>query len=124
MSGYKILKPYFKMLIVGLPCRTRSLKLSFRLLGTDWIKREVQYFHESGSASIQKSESLPAQKGAVSSTLSFAGRIAKPLRGGGGGVVPNAATETPAASVVPANPLNRVQNEERYAVFYYYRGVA
>lgn len=52
MSGYKILKPYFKMLTDGLPCRTRSLKLSFRLSRTDWIKLEVQ--HESRSASIQK----------------------------------------------------------------------
>lgn len=59
---------------------------------------------------------LPAQKGAVSSPLSFAGRIAKPLRGGGGGgIVPSAATETPAASVVSASSLTRVQNEERYA---------
>jgi len=55
-----------------------------------------------------------AQKGAVSSPLSFAGRIAKPLRGGGGGVVPRASTETVAApvAVAPANPLSRVQNEE------------
>jgi hypothetical protein len=73
-------------------------------------------FHESGSASIQKSDFLPAQKGAVSSPLSFAGRIAKPLRGGGGGVVPSAATQPPAATVVSPNPLTRVQNEERYAI--------
>jgi len=55
-----------------------------------------------------------AQKGAVPSPLSFAGRIAKPLRGGGGGVVPRASTETVAApvAVAPANPLSRVQNEE------------
>ncbi|KAH9997258.1 kinesin heavy chain [Russula vinacea] len=53
-----------------------------------------------------------AQKVAVSSPLSFAGRIAKPLRGGGGGVVPSAATEPPVATAVPANPLSRVQNEE------------
>jgi kinesin family member 5 len=56
---------------------------------------------------------LSAQKGAVSSPLSFAGRIAKPLRGGGGGTVPRA--ETAAPPVVPANSLARVQNEERYA---------
>jgi kinesin family member 5 len=117
MSGYRISKRYFKMPTAGLPCRIRSLKLSFRLSGTDWIKREVQYFHESGSASTPNSECLPAQKGAVSSPLSFAGRIAKPLRGGGGGgIVPSAATETPAASVVSANSLTRVQNEERYAI--------
>jgi hypothetical protein len=101
----------------GLPCRIRSLKLSFRLSGIDWIKREVQYFHESGSSSTPNSEFLPAQKGAVSSPLSFAGRIAKPLRGGGGGgIVPSAATETPVATVGSANPLTRAQNEERYAI--------
>jgi kinesin family protein 5 len=53
-----------------------------------------------------------AQKGAVSSPLSFAGRIAKPLRGGGGGgIVPSAAAETP-ATPISANSLTRVQNEE------------
>lgn len=113
MSGYKISKPYFRMLTAGLLCRTRSLKLNFRLSRTDWIRREV---HNSGSASIQKSDFLLAQKGAVSSPLSFAGRIAKPLRGGGGGVVPSPVTETPAATAVSVNPLTRVQNEERYAL--------
>jgi len=53
-----------------------------------------------------------AQKAAVPSTLAFAGRIAKPLRGGGGGVVSSATAETPAAPVVSVNPLARVQNEE------------
>lgn len=50
MSGYKISKPYFRMLTGGLLCRTRSLKLNFRLSRTDWIRREV---NNSGSASIQ-----------------------------------------------------------------------
>jgi kinesin family protein 5 len=113
-SGYKISKPYFKMLTGGLPCRTRSLRHSFRLSRTDWIKLEVQY--KSCFVSIQRSEFLPAQKSAVPSPLSFAGRIAKPLRGGGGGVVPSAATETPVATVVSVNPLSRVQNEEGYAI--------
>lgn len=57
----------------------------------------------------------PAQKSVVPSPLSFAGRIAKPLRGGGGGVVPRATTETTASTIVPTNPLTKVQNEERYA---------
>ena len=71
----------------------------------------------SGSAPTPNSEFLLAQKGAVSSPLSFAGRIAKPLRGGGGGgIMPSATTETPAATVVSANPITRVQNEERYAI--------
>ena len=56
MSGYRISKRYFKMPTAGLPCRIRSLKLSFRLSGTDWTKREVQYFHKSGSASTPNSE--------------------------------------------------------------------
>ncbi|KAI9510900.1 kinesin heavy chain [Russula earlei] len=53
-----------------------------------------------------------AQKGAVSSSLSFAGRIAKPLRGGGGGVVPSVTTEKPPAAVMSPNALVKVQNEE------------
>ncbi|KAI0302054.1 kinesin heavy chain [Russula brevipes] len=53
-----------------------------------------------------------AQKAAIPSTLAFAGRIAKPLRGGGGGVVSSATAETPAAPIVSVNPLARVQNEE------------
>jgi len=51
-----------------------------------------------------------AQKAAV--PLPFAGRIAKPLRGGGGGVVSSATAVTPAAPIVSVNPLARVQNEE------------
>jgi len=51
-----------------------------------------------------------AQKAAPS--LSFAGRIAKPLRGGGGGIVPTAAVPTATATAAPATPLGRVQNEE------------
>jgi kinesin family protein 5 len=115
MSGYRTSKRYFKMPTGGLPCRIRSLKVSFRPSGIDWIKREVQYFHESGSSSTPNSEFLAAQRGAISSPLSFAGRIAKPLRGGGGGIVPSPASETPGATVVSANPLTRAQNEERYA---------
>jgi hypothetical protein len=56
MSGYRISKRYFKMPTAGLPCRIRSLKLSFRLSRTDWTKREVQYFLKSGSASTPNSE--------------------------------------------------------------------
>jgi kinesin family member 5 len=70
------------------------------------------YIHGTSSASICNLEYFPAQK-AAPSPLSFAGRIAKPLRGGGGGIVPNAAIQTPTATAVPTNPLSRVQNEER-----------
>jgi hypothetical protein len=104
------------MPIVGLPFRTRSLKLSFRLSRTDWIKQEVQYIHEPDThLSGDLKFFFPAQKSSVSSPLSFAGRIAKPLRGGGGGTVPRATSEMAAPPVVPVNPLARVQNEERYA---------
>ncbi|KAH9001249.1 kinesin heavy chain [Lactarius akahatsu] len=53
-----------------------------------------------------------AQKAATPSPLSFAGRIAKPLRGGGGGVVPNTTIQTPTGPSVSVNPLSRVQNED------------
>jgi len=46
MSGYRISRRFFKMPTAGLLCRIRSLKLSFRLSRTDWIKREVQYFRQ------------------------------------------------------------------------------
>ncbi|KAI0306556.1 kinesin [Multifurca ochricompacta] len=59
-----------------------------------------------------------AQKAAVPSPLSFAGRIAKPLRGGGGGVVPSATIQAPTGMAVSTNPLSRIQNEERSALFF------
>lgn len=53
-----------------------------------------------------------AQKAAASSPLSF-GRIAKPLRGGGGAASTNASSTNPSAGASAANPLARVQNDER-----------
>ena len=53
-----------------------------------------------------------AQKAAVSSPLSF-GRIAKPLRGGGGASTTNAGSTSPPVGASGANPLARVQNDER-----------
>jgi kinesin family member 5 len=53
-----------------------------------------------------------AQKAAAASPLSF-GRIAKPLRGGGGSQQPSVGATsniTPGGS--NANPLSRIQNEE------------
>lgn len=50
-----------------------------------------------------------ASKAATTSTLNF-GRIAKPLRGGGGSAAP-AGSPIP-TSVPSANPLARLQNEE------------
>lgn len=52
---------------------------------------------------------LTAQKLVASSPLSF-GRIAKPLRGGGG--VSNASSTIPPVAASSANPLARLQNEE------------
>lgn len=62
-----------------------------------------------------KFASVSAQKAASSSPLSF-GRIAKPLRGGGG----NAAAITgtgPSPTAGSANPLARLQNEDSGCVF-------
>jgi hypothetical protein len=53
MNGYRTLKLYSKMPIVGLPFRTRSLKPSFRLSRTDWTKQEVQYIHEPDSPLLE-----------------------------------------------------------------------
>ena len=53
-----------------------------------------------------------AQKAAASSPLSF-GRIAKPLRGGGGSASTNASSTSPSVGASAASPLSRVQNDER-----------
>ncbi len=59
---------------------------------------------------ISFSEICPiAQKVPTSSSLSF-GRIAKPLRGGGGAAL--STTTASAGPSVTSNPLSRVQNEE------------
>ena len=58
---------------------------------------------------------LVAQKAAVPGSLSF-GRIAKPLRGGGG-AAPAASTSPislAGAGASPSNPLARLQNEDGY----------
>jgi len=74
------------------------------------------------SASLQNLYSFfSAQKAATPSPLSFAGRIAKPLRGGGGGVVPNTTIQTPAGLPVSVNPLSRVQNEDGYVSLFFVR---
>src|SRR5712671_4362563 len=49
MNGYRISNLCCKMPTVGLPCRTRSLKPSFRLTRIDWIKQEVESIHEPDS---------------------------------------------------------------------------
>ncbi|VDB83016.1 unnamed protein product [Peniophora sp. CBMAI 1063] len=54
-----------------------------------------------------------AQKAATTSSLSFAGRIAKPLRGGGGAApVPSGPTPISGGGAASGSPLARLQNEE------------
>lgn len=65
----------------------------------------LNYYSES-----RKTEIYPvAQKVPASSSLSF-GRIAKPLRGGGG-AAPSPTTASAGPSIT-SNPLARIQNEE------------
>ncbi|KAI0341612.1 kinesin heavy chain [Trametopsis cervina] len=52
-----------------------------------------------------------AQKAAASSPLSF-GRIAKPLRGGGGVTAPATSSTSPTLGPSSSNPLTRLQNDE------------
>lgn len=60
---------------------------------------------------------VPAQKAATTSSLSFAGRIAKPLRGGGGAApVPSGPTPISGGGAAYGSPLARLQNEEGYVV--------
>ncbi|KAF5315859.1 hypothetical protein D9611_004708 [Ephemerocybe angulata] len=69
-----------------------------------------QKFEAQLQAVKERLDQARASKAASTSTLSFAGRIAKPLRGGGGSGV---STSPPApASMSSANPLARLQNEE------------
>ena len=59
-------------------------------------------------------ENLLAQKAVASSSLNF-GRIAKPLRGGGGTGAFSAQTlpaTLPSSGGGPANPIARLQNED------------
>ena len=55
-------------------------------------------------------KNLLAQKAVASSSLNF-GRIAKPLRGGGGTGAVSAQT-LPSSGGGPANPIARLQNED------------
>ncbi|KAJ3516625.1 hypothetical protein NLJ89_g1002 [Agrocybe chaxingu] len=68
-----------------------------------------QKFETQLQAVKERLDQARAQKAVSSSTLSF-GRIAKPLRGGGGSTIANPMVPTTGAS--SANPLARLQNEE------------
>lgn len=69
-----------------------------------------QKFEAQLQAVKERLDQARASKAATTSTLSFAGRIAKPLRGGGGSGA--STSPPPAAGLSSANPLARLQNEE------------
>ena len=73
-------------------------------MGTAWLDTLV----------ASMSNSWTAQKTTTSSSLNF-GRIAKPLRGGGGA---SASPPTPIAGGSSASPLSRLQNEDAGYVLY------
>jgi hypothetical protein len=104
------------MRTVGLRSRTRSLKLNYRRLKNGWIKPEVRNSEANRPVGKFKIDGHwlgfihIAQKAAASSPLSF-GRIAKPLRGGGGGPTTTGSAPQP-ISGGGANPLARLQAEE------------
>ncbi|EIM90052.1 kinesin heavy chain [Stereum hirsutum FP-91666 SS1] len=68
-----------------------------------------QKFEAQLTAVKDRLDQARAQKAAATSSLSF-GRIAKPLRGGGG--APTAGGPTPISGGQSGNPLSRLQNEE------------
>ncbi|TFK76420.1 kinesin heavy chain [Pluteus cervinus] len=69
-----------------------------------------QKFETQLQAVKERLDQARAQKAASTTPLNF-GRIAKPLRGGGGGAPP-AAIPSPISGGASANPLTRLQNEE------------
>ncbi|TDL27492.1 kinesin heavy chain [Rickenella mellea] len=70
-----------------------------------------QKFEAQLQAVKERLDQARAQKAASSGTLSF-GRIAKPLRGGGGGQVTSPSSTANPLSGTVMNPLARVQNED------------
>ncbi|KAI0035073.1 kinesin heavy chain [Vararia minispora EC-137] len=76
------------------------------------LAMQNQKFEAQLQAVKDRLDQARALKGANTSSLSFAGRIAKPLRGGGGaGPAPSAPTPVSGGGA-SANPLARLQNEE------------
>ncbi|CCM02368.1 uncharacterized protein FIBRA_04463 [Fibroporia radiculosa] len=70
-----------------------------------------QKFEVQLQAVKERLDQARAQKMPAQSSLSF-GRIAKPLRGGGGAAATAAPSMSPSMAGSPANPLARLQNEE------------
>ncbi|KAI0737068.1 hypothetical protein BC629DRAFT_1569023, partial [Irpex lacteus] len=92
-----------------LAVQNQKFEAQLQQVKDDWIRLEVRHmaidYHRMLNNSL-------AQK-AASSPLSF-GRIAKPLRGGGGAAPANPASSTsPTLGASSANPLTRLQNDER-----------
>ncbi|KAK2466900.1 hypothetical protein APHAL10511_001158 [Amanita phalloides] len=76
------------------------------------LSMQNQKFEAQLQAVKERLDQARAQKAAAASPLSF-GRIAKPLRGGGGTQQPSiGATSSITPSASSANPLSRIQNEE------------
>ncbi|KAF8350691.1 kinesin heavy chain [Amanita rubescens] len=76
------------------------------------LSMQNQKFEAQLQAVKERLDQARAQKAAAASPLSF-GRIAKPLRGGGGSQQPPiGATTSITSSGSNANPLSRIQNEE------------
>ena len=97
------------MQIVDLQSRTRNSKFNCRRSKNGWIKPEVRNSEANRNAS-EINGFRTAQKAAASTPLSF-GRIAKPLRGGGGGPPATGSAPHPITGG-GANPLARLQAEE------------
>ncbi|KAA1471145.1 kinesin heavy chain [Dentipellis sp. KUC8613] len=76
------------------------------------LAMQNQRFEAQLQAVKDRLDQARAQKAATTSSLSF-GRIAKPLRGGGGAAPSAASGPTPVSGGgMSANPLSRLQNEE------------
>ncbi|KAJ3503483.1 hypothetical protein NMY22_g18236 [Coprinellus aureogranulatus] len=71
-----------------------------------------QKFEAQLQAVKERLDQARASKAATTSTLSFAGRIAKPLRGGGGSGISTSPPAVPSGVMSSASPLSRLQNEE------------
>lgn len=108
MSAYRTWKLSFKMPTAGSRSRTRSSKPNYRPSRNVSIRLEVCGALVANCLIIYLCQ---AQKAASTSPLTF-GRIAKPLRGGGGSGNPTSVPVPISGGGGSANPLARVQGED------------
>ena len=112
MNAYKTWRPYCKMPTADFPSRIRSSRHNCKLSRRDWIRHAVSLLVKHRMCLVEFNKTFnTAQKAAGSSPLNF-GRIAKPLRGGGGASAATADGPIPISGGGAANPLTRIQNEE------------